>query len=110
MNGKQTLPENIADLGGLVAAHDAYRAALNGSNAPEENGFSGDQQYFIAYAQSRRSKMRDAELRKRVMTDEHSPSEYRTDAVRNVDAWYDAFQVHEGQKLYLSPNDRVRIW
>ena len=110
INGKQTLPENIADLGGLLAAYDAYRASLNGKQATEQEGFSGDQQYFIAYAQSRHSKMRPEELRRRVMTDEHSPAEYRTDIVRNVDAWYTSFPVHEGQKLYLSPEQRVRIW
>lgn len=110
INGKQTLAENIADLGGLLAAYDAYRASLNGKEAPKVEGFSGDQQYYIAYAQSRHSKMRDAELRRRVMTDEHSPAEYRTDTVRNTDAWYKAFAVHPGQKLYLSPDQRVRIW
>lgn len=110
INGKQTLPENIADLGGLLAAYDAYRTSLNGKEAPEQEGFSGDQQYFIAYAQSRHSKMRPEELRRRVMTDEHSPAEYRTDTVRNVDAWYKSFPVREGQKLYLSPEERVRIW
>lgn len=110
INGKQTLPENIADLGGLLAAYDAYRESLNGKEAPKVEGFSGDQQYYIAYAQSRHSKMRDAELRRRVMTDEHSPAEYRTDTVRNTDPWYKAFAVHPGQKLYLSPDQRVRIW
>ena len=110
LNGKQTLPENIADLGGLAAAYDAYRATLKGKDLPTVDGFSGDQQFFLAYAQSRRSKMRDGELRRRVMTDEHSPSEYRTDTVRNLDAWYQAFQVKEGQKLYLSPAERVKIW
>ena len=110
LNGKQTLPENIADLGGVLAAYDAYRASLNGKQATEQEGFSGDEQYFIAYAQSRHSKMRPEELRRRVMTDEHSPAEYRTDIVRNVDAWYTSFPVHEGQKLYLSREQRVRIW
>lgn len=110
INGKQTLPENIADLGGVLSAYDAYRASLEGNQAPTQEGFSGDQQYFIAYAQSRHSKMRDAELRRRVMTDEHSPAEYRTNIVRNADAWYNSFPVHEGQKLYLSPEQRVRIW
>lgn len=110
INGKQTLPENIADLGGLLAAYDAYRTSLNGKEASEQEGFSGDQQYFIAYAQSRHSKMRPEELRRRVMTDEHSPAEYRTDTVRNVDAWYKSFPVREGQKLYLSTEERVRIW
>lgn len=110
LNGKQTLAENIADLGGLAAAYDAYQVSLNGKGAPDENGFTPDQQYFLGYAQSRRSKERDAALRRQVMTDEHSPSEYRTDTVRNVDAWYDAFQVEPGQTLYLPPDQRVRIW
>ncbi len=110
LNGRQTLPENIADLGGLAAAYDAYRVTLQGKKLPTVEGFSGDQQFFLAYAQSRRSKMRDGELRHRVMTDEHSPSEYRTDTVRNLDAWYQAFQVREGQKLYLPPRERVTIW
>jgi endothelin-converting enzyme/putative endopeptidase len=110
LNGHQTLPENIADLAGLTAAYDAYRATLKGGELPAVEGFSGDQQFFLAYAQSRRSKMRDGELRRRVMTDEHSPSEYRTDTVRNLDAWYKAFHVREGQKLYLSLRERVKIW
>jgi len=109
LNGKQTLAENIADLGGLAAAYDAYLATLKGA-PPPAHGFSGQQQFFLAYAQSRRSKMRDGELRRRVMTDEHSPAEYRTDTVRNLGAWYEAFQVREGQKLYLPPRERVKIW
>lgn len=110
INGQQTLAENIADLGGLDAAYDGYRASLGGKPAPEQDGFSGDQQYFIAYAQSKRSKMREAELRRRVMTDSHSPAEYRTDMVRNLDVWYRAFGVKPGEKLYLEPEQRVRIW
>jgi len=110
LNGQQTLPENIADLAGLTAAYDAYRATLKGADLPMVEGFSGDQQFFLAYAQSRRSKMRDSELRRRVMTDEHSPSEYRTDTVRNLDAWYKAFHVRDGQKLYLPAQERVKIW
>ena len=110
LNGKQTLAENIADLAGLTAAYDAYRASLKGKVAPQEEGFSGDQQFFIAYAQAHRSKMRDAELQRRVATDEHSPGPYRTDTVRNSDAWYELFHVHAGEKLYLDPKDRVRIW
>jgi putative endopeptidase len=109
LNGKQTLPENIADLGGLAAAYDAYLATLKGKPSSVQ-GFSGPQQFFLAYAQSRRSKMRDSELRRRVMTDEHSPAEYRTDIVRNLGAWYDAFHAREGQKLYLPPRERVKIW
>ena len=110
IRGRQTLAENIADLGGLAAAYDAFRASLHGQPAPEDEGFSGDQQYFIAYGQSRRGKSREAALRRQVLTDEHSPAEYRTDMVRNIDEWYDAFQVKPGEKLYLSPQERVRIW
>ena len=110
LRGEQTLAENIADLGGLAAAYDAYRASLHGKEAPEQGGFTGDQQYFIGYGQSRRSKAREAALRRQVLTDEHAPFEYRTDTVRNVDAWYDAFQVKPGEKLYLAPQERVRIW
>ena len=104
------MAENIADLGGLAAAYDAFRASLHGQPAPEDEGFSGDQQYFIAYGQSRRGKSREAALRRQVLTDEHSPAEYRTDMVRNIDEWYDTFQVKPGEKLYLSPQERVRIW
>jgi endothelin-converting enzyme/putative endopeptidase len=110
LNGKQTLAENIADLGGLAASLDGFHAALNGKPAPEQDGFSGDQQFFIAYGQAHRSKIRGAALRRQVLTDSHSPSEYRTDTVRNLDAWYSAFQVEAGQALYLSPAERVRIW
>ncbi len=110
LNGQQTLAENIADLAGLTASYDAYRASLNGKAAPEEESFSGDQQYFVAYAQSRRSKIRESALRRQITTDEHSPGQYRTDTVRNSDAWYELFQVHAGEKLYLEPKDRVRIW
>jgi endothelin-converting enzyme/putative endopeptidase len=110
LNGKQTLAENIADLGGLAAAYDGYHAALKGKSAPSDDDFSADQQFFIAYGQAHRNKMRDAALRQRVLTDEHSPSEYRTATVRNLDPWYPAFQVQPGEKLYLAPNQRVRIW
>jgi len=110
LNGKQTLPENIADLGGVAASYDGYHAALGNKAAPTIEGFSGDQQFFIAFGQAFRSKSREAALRRRVMTDEHSPGEYRTSTVRNLDGWYEAFQVQPGEKLYLAPDDRVRIW
>jgi putative endopeptidase len=110
INGKQTLAENIADLGGLAAAYDAYRATLEGKPAQQQDGFSGDQQYFLGYAQSRRGKSREAALRRQIMTDSHSPSEYRTDMVRNLNAWYDSFEVQQGEQLYLAPPDRVTIW
>jgi putative endopeptidase len=110
LNGKQTLAENIADVAGIAASYDAYHAALRGKAAPEQAGFNGDQQFFLAYAQARASKTREGALRQQVMTDPHSPSEYRTDAVRNIGAWYPAFQVKEGEKLYLTPEQRVLIW
>lgn len=110
LNGKQTLEENIADLGGISAAYDAYRASLAGKGAPAQNGFSGDQQFFLGFAQHLASKQSDAALRQQVMTDEHSPSDFRIDTVRNLDGWYAAFDVKPGDKLYLPPADRVRIW
>jgi putative endopeptidase len=110
LNGKQTLNENIADVAGIAASYDAYHAALGAKPAPEQAGFNGDQQFFLAYGQTRASKPREGSLRQQVMTDPHAPSEYRTDTVRNIDAWYPAFQVKEGEKLYLSPAERVRIW
>jgi putative endopeptidase len=110
LNGKQTLAENIADVAGISAAYDGYRASLAGKAAPAENGFSGDQQFFIAFGQNWGSKEREAALRQAVMTDEHSPDEYRAATVRNIDAWYAAFNVQPGEKLYLAPPDRVRIW
>jgi endothelin-converting enzyme/putative endopeptidase len=110
LNGKQTLAENIADVAGISAAYDGYRASLAGRAAPIDNGFSGDQQFFIAFAQNWGAKRREAALREQVMTDEHSPDEYRASTVRNIDAWYAAFDVQPGDKLYLTPGNRVRIW
>jgi endothelin-converting enzyme/putative endopeptidase len=110
VNGKQTLGENIADLGGLAASFDAYRASLKGQTAPAQEGFSGDQQFFIAFAQNWGSKERPGALRQQVLTDGHAPSQYRCDEVRNIDSWYATFDVKSGEKLYLPPNDRVRIW
>jgi putative endopeptidase len=110
VNGKQTLAEDIADIAGLSAAYDGYRSSLKGQSAPVVDGFNGDQQFFIAFAQSWASKARPAALRQQVLTDSHAPGEYRADTVRNVDAWYQAFDVKSGQALYLSPQDRVKIW
>lgn len=110
VNGKQTLGEDIADLGGVAAAYDGYRAALSGKPAPVQDGFTGDQQFFIAFAQNWGSKARDAALRTQVMTDEHAPSEFRAATVRNIDPWYAAFNVKPGEKLFLAPQERVRIW
>ena len=110
VNGKQTLAEDIADVAGIAAAYDGYHASLNGAAAPEFHGFSGDQQFFIAFAQNWASKERPAALRQQVLTDPHAPAQYRADTVRNIDAWYTAFDVKPGQTLYLTPENRVRIW
>jgi putative endopeptidase len=110
LNGKQTLGENIADVAGLAAAYDGYKASLAGQSAPVVDGLSGDQQFFLAFAQAWAEKDRDAALRQQVMTDTHSPGHYRALTVRNIDAWYAAFDVKAGEKLYLSPEERVRIW
>ena len=110
LNGEQVLSENIADLAGLNAAYDAYRMANGGKEGPEMQGFTGDQQFFLAFAQSWRTKIREAALRQRVITDGHAPPEFRADTVRNLDAWYPAFDVKPGQKLFLTPEERVRIW
>ncbi len=110
LNGRQTLGENIADVAGLAASYDGYHASPGNRSAPTRDGLTGDQQFFIAYGQCERSKPREAALRQQVLTNEHSPSEYRTDTARNLDSWYEAFQVQPGEKLYLAPADRVRIW
>ncbi len=110
VNGKQTLAEDIADVAGIAAAHDGYHASLGDKTAPIKDGFSGDQQFFIAFGQSWGSKDRPAALRQQVLTDPHAPAEYRADTVRNIDAWYKAFDVKSGQTLYLAPAERVRIW
>ena len=110
VNGKQTLAENIADVAGISAAYDGYHAALAGKPGPEQDGFNGDQQFFIAFAQNWGSKSREAALRQQVATDPHAPAQYRADTVRNIDGWYGAFDVKPGETLYLAPPDRVRIW
>ncbi|HEX8817550.1 MAG TPA: M13 family metallopeptidase [Terriglobales bacterium] len=110
VNGKQTLGENIADVAGISAAYDAYKASLGGQTVPAQDGFSGDQQFFIAFGQNWASKTREAMMRRQVLTDPHAPAQYRADTVRNIDAWYGAFDVQSGEKLYLAPADRVRIW
>ena len=110
VNGKQTLDENIADLGGISAAYDAYRASLAGKAASVQNGLSGDQQFFLGFAQMWASKSSEAFLREQLMTDTHSPDKFRPATVRNLDAWYAAFDVKPGDKLYLAPSARVRIW
>lgn len=110
VNGEQTLGENIADVAGLAVAYAAYHRSLHGKPAPVIDGLTGDQRFFLAYAQSWRAKIRDAELRQRLATDVHAPDNIRAHAVRNIDGWYDAFQVTPGEKLYLTPDQRVKIW
>lgn len=110
VNGKLTLGENIADVAGLAAAYDAYHASLQGKDAPVIGGFTGDQRFFIGFAQTWATKMRDEALRASVATDGHAPGMYRALTVRNLDAWYTAFDVKPGDKLYLAPEDRVKIW
>jgi endothelin-converting enzyme/putative endopeptidase len=110
VNGKLTLGENIADVAGLAAAYDAYHASLNGKVAPVIGGFTGDQRFFLAYGQSWASKMREAALRQRIATDGHAPGQYRALTVRNLDAWYSAFDVKPGDRLYLPPEKRVKVW
>lgn len=110
VNGKQTIDEDIADLGGIAAANDAYHASLHGQPAPAQDDFTGDQQFYIAYAQNWGSKTREAALRRQILTDGHAPAQYRADTVRNADAWYKAFNVMPGEKLYLPEDERVRIW
>ena len=110
LNGELTLGENIADLAGLAAAYDAYHASLGGRPAPVIGGLTGDQRFFLGYAQSRREHTREAALRNLIATDGHAPGRYRAETVRNLDAWYAAFGVRPGQRLYLAPEARVRIW
>lgn len=110
VNGQQTLAENIADVAGLAAAYDAWRLTLKGKPGVTAGGFAPEQLFFLSFAQTWRTKTREAALRQRIVTDGHSPAEYRADTVRNLDPWYAAFAVHPGQKLYLAPADRVPVW
>ena len=110
IQGKLTMGENVADLAGLTVAHDAYLASLGGKAPPVIDGTTGDQRFYLGWAQVWRRNYREPNLRQRLLTDPHSPSEQRTDTVRNLDPWYSAFGVKPGQKLYLAPADRVRIW
>ena len=111
VNGKFTMGENIGDLGGLEMALTAYRLSLQGQEAPILDGFTGDQRFFMAHAQVWRAIQRDDALRNQILTDPHSPAPARGSIPeRNMDDWYAAFDVKEGAKMYLRPEDRVRIW
>jgi predicted metalloendopeptidase len=110
VNGKQTLSENIADVAGLNVALDAFERSAERAAAPVVAGFTPEQQFFVSFAQSWREKTREPALREQIVADGHAPSEYRADTVRNLDAWYPAFDVTPGETLYLAPDARVRIW
>lgn len=121
VNGQQTLGENLSDLAGLSAAYDAYRATrgsgitgkigkigTTGSGTPED--LAGEREFFTGFALSWREKRREATTRVQILTDGHAPAQYRTATVRNLDAWYRAFDVQPGQALYLPAQQRVRVW
>ena len=111
VNGDLTMGENIADLGGLLLGLDAYHLSLKGKPAPVIDGLTGDQRVFLGWAQVWRSAIRADEARKRLVSDPHSPPEDRVNGVvHNIDAWYAAFDVKPGDKLYVAPEQRVRIW
>jgi endothelin-converting enzyme len=111
LNGELTLGENIGDLSGMAVAYKAYKLSLGGKAAPDIDGFTGDQRFFLGWAQVWRRKYRDEELLKRLITDPHSPSEFRTNGpTTNIDAFYDAFAVKPGDRMYRQPAERVKIW
>jgi putative endopeptidase len=110
VKGELTLGENIADLAGLTVAYNAYKLSLGGKPAPVLDGMTGDQRFFLGWAQVWRRLYRDQEFANRLVTDSHSPSEFRAAVVRNLDPWYDAFKPKETDALYLPPDKRVRIW
>ena len=110
VNGELTLGENIADLAGLCVSFDAYHKSLKGQPAKVIDGFSGDQRFFLGFAQVWRQKYRDAALLQQLTTNEHTPGFLRPNVVRNLDAWYTSFAVKPGQALYLAPEDRIRVW
>ena len=111
VNGRLTLGENIGDLGGLSLAYRAYKLSLNGKEDRVIDGLTGDQRFFLAWAQVWRSQQREAAARQRLTTDPHSPEEFRVNGiVRNMDAWYDAFGVTPDDDLYLPPEERITIW
>ncbi|WP_010164247.1 M13 family metallopeptidase [Sphingomonas sp. PAMC 26617] len=110
VKGALTLSENVADLAGLTVAYDAYHHALGDRPAPTLGGFTADQRFYLGWAQVWRRNYREANLRQRLVIDAHSPSEQRAWVVRNLDPWYAAYQAKPGQKLFLTPQQRVRIW
>lgn len=110
VDGQRALGENIADLAGLTAAWDAYQVSLNGRPAPVIDGFNAQQRFYLGWAQIWRRNYREADLRQRMLTAPHSPSRQRAWIVRNLDPWYEGFDIEQGAPLYLAPADRIRIW
>ena len=111
INGRVAMGENIGDLGGLTIALEAYRQSLGGQPAPVLDGFTGEQRFFLGWAQVWRTLWRDDALRQQLVNGPHSPGQIRAFApLRNIDAWYDAFGVKPGDALYIKPEERVRIW
>jgi predicted metalloendopeptidase len=110
VDGKQVLSESSADLAGLQVAHDAYLLSLKGKPDVVIDGLTGEQRFFLAFARRWRKLQTEAALRQQIKTDTHSPSEFRSDTVRNVDAWYENYKVAPGDKLYLKPEGRARVW
>jgi predicted metalloendopeptidase len=110
INGKQVLNESIADLAGLQVAHDAYILSLHGKSDVVIDGLTGEQRFFLAFAQRWRKLQSDAALKKQIASDTHPPGQYRAATVRNLDAWYKSFNVTPQQKLFLQPESRTTIW
>jgi len=110
VNGKRVLNENIADLAGLLVAHDAYVLSLKGKTDVVIGGLSGEQRFFLAFAQRWRKAQGETALRRQIATDNHPPGEYRSDTVRNVESWYKAYEITSGDKLFLKSEDRVGVW
>ena len=109
MNGRLTRTENVADLAGLTAAFEAYRATAGARTGNREDVRRGDRAFFIAFARTFGAKMNETAMRAQLASD-HAPEAYRVNIVRNLDAWYAAFGVRRGQRLYLEPASRVRVW
>ncbi len=110
VNGELTLGENMADLAGINVAYDAYKRSLGGKDAPMIDGFTGDQRFFLGWAQVWRQKYRDAQLIQQIATDPHTPGHFRPYVVRNLDSWYSAFDVQPGTQYYLAPDKRLKVW
>ena len=110
VDGQQTLSENIADIGGLAVAYDAFHALGQSGRPAAHKQFTADQQFFIAFAQAWQQVEREQQLRQQLVVDGHAPARYRAATVRNLDAWYRAFGVRRGQSLYLAPKERAAVW